>query len=442
MIEANWVWGVIEIVLLCSLCMVGMHIFLVLGTLGWVFSVLYYGDTRAIIQLGGIVWSRSYHYDMSMIPLFILMGVWVEHAGLGKDAYDACMRWFSRMKGSLAIVSIFANAFFGAVTGSALAAVVTIGGVGLPEMKRYGYSAALRTGSIASGSMLSNLIPPSTIAVVYAILTEESVGRILIAGIIPGIILTILFSAVIYVWVSIRPNIAPMLPQDVHFTWGERFRSTFLLIPIIIIFLVLVGGIYLGWFSPTEAAGIGAVTVLIVCLAYRRLSWNGFREAIIGSSRTSGMILIILVGAFLFTGTIAQSRLHMAIIEMVEAAGLTFVPLAYIIIFIFIIAGMVLDTYAMAILFIPLFYPVLSHVAGAPPMVGVWFGTLSVVLFQLAVLTPPFAPILYITQMLDGCPTIEVIKGALPFYVATAILMVLMVQFPIIVTWLPSKMMG
>lgn len=442
MVEPNWIWGVVEIVVLCVLCMLGMHIFIALGAMGCFFAWLYTPDMRAIWLIGGVSWERLANYTMSMIPLFILMGAWIAEAGVGRDAFDACMRWLTRVKGSLAIVSTVANALFGAVTGSALAAVAAIGGIALPEMKRYNYNAPLRTGAIASGAMLSNLIPPSIAVIIYALFTDVSVGKLFIAGIIPGIILMTLFCIVVYIWVSLRPGIAPMLPPEVRFTWGERFRSLSLITPIALIFLILIGGIYMGWFSPTEAAGIGAVAVLIICLAYRRLSWRRFNDGLLNAIKMSGFILILLMGAFIYTSTIAMTHIAPAIVDLITGAGLSFVPLAYIVIVIFILAGMFLDTMAMQVLFIPILFPVVVAVPGAPPMVGVWFGTLCVVLIQLALVTPPLAGTLYLTQMIDGCPTRDVVWGVTPFYSATLTLLVLLVHFPFLSTWLPSMMIG
>ncbi len=442
MIEPNWVWGVIEIFALCVICMFGMHIFIALGIFGVVFAFLYNPDMSSMWLIGNVSWDRLNHYTLSMIPLFVLMGSWVASAGVGRDAFDACMRWLTRVKGALAIVSILANGLFAAVTGSSLSTVATIGGVALPEMKRYGYNAPLRTGSITSGSMLANLIPPSTACIIYALFTDVSVGKLFIAGIIPGIILMTLFCIVIYVWVSLRPEIAPMLPPDVRFTWKDRFQSLTMVFPIVLIFLVLIGGIYLGWFSPTEAAGIGAVTVLIVVLSFRRLDWKAFNAGMLSAIKTSGMILIMIMAAFIFTSTIALTRLAPAIVDIVTAAGLSFVPLAYILIVLFILAGMFLDAMAIQVLFLPILFPVVTSVPGAPPMVGVWFGTLVVLLIQLAHVTPPIASALYLTQIMDGSSTRDVVWGVTPFYSATLILLVLLVHFPFLSTWLPSQMIG
>lgn len=442
MIEPNWIWGVVQIVLLTVLCMVGFHPFIVLGVVSSAFAFLFYGNIVSLSLIGGTIWGRVFSYEMSMIPLFILMGTWIEVAGVGKDAYDSCMKWLNQMKGSLAIVTLGAIGIFSAISGSAIASIAAIGGVALPEMKRYGYSASLRTGVVAAGSIVDALIPPSMCAVIYAILTDTSVGKLFIAGIIPGIILVFFFMFIVYGWVSLKPNIAPRLPPDVHFTWRDKFRGLTLIIPIVIIFLVLVGGIYLAWFSPTEAAGIGAFSVLVICLAFRRINWNRFNNGLSNAIKMSAMILSILAGAFIFTHTIALSRLSYSMGEWVANTGLGVFSLIYLITVIFVIAGMFLDTIALQVLLIPIFFPVVMRAAGAPPMTDIWFGVISITLVQIGLLTPPLAGALYITQMIDGCRTKDVIIGVMPFYIANLVFLVLVIQLPFLSTWLPSKMMG
>lgn len=442
MIEPNWLWGVVETVLVIIGCMMGVHIFITIGVVGVVFAFLYYGDMRAISLIGGTAWSRTFDYAMSMIPLFILMGSWVEVSGMGKDAYDASMKWFARLKGSLAMVTTAATALFSAISGSAVGGIVAVGTIGLGEMKRYGYSAPFRTGVVNGGVLLSSLIPPSTTAIFYALLTDESVGKLFMSGIIPGILITIMFLIIIYVWVTLRPSIAPMLPREITFTWGERFKSIGPIVPIMIIFLFMLGGIYMGWFSPTEAAGMGAFSVLVVCLILRRLTWKSFNEGLLSTAKASAMILLLISAAFIYTHTMALSKFSAEVQKIITDAGLTIIPVTYVFVVVFILAGMFFDLWAMIILFTPIFYPIITGIPGAPPMAGIWLGMMFMLLCDLAAITPPMALCLYITQMIDGCPTIDVIKGSLPFYVACFVMLVLVIHFPFLATWLPGKMIG
>ncbi|MFC2006861.1 TRAP transporter large permease [Chloroflexota bacterium] len=438
MIEPNWIWALIEVALLTALCLMGVHVFISVGIVGVGFAFLFYGDIRALSLVAGTFWGRVFDYGLSMLPLFILMGAWVESSGVGKDAYDAAVKWLARIKGSLAMVSMVALALFGAVSGSGVAGIATIGSLGLPEMKRYGYGAELRTGCLAAGSMLVSLIPPSTIMILYVILTDESIGKMFIGGIIPGLILLGLLCTLIFIWVTLRPNDAPRLPREVRFTWLERFASLRLIGPIAIIFLILIGGIFMGWFSPTEAAGIGAFAVLIVCLAYRRMTWQSFKDGLLNSSRTTAMILMMIVGAFAIASTFAMTHIGDIIAEAIVGAGLSYIALAYAYIILQTLVGVPLDALPMMVIFMPLFYPSFKMMDCS----GIWFGVLNVVLVGLAGLTPPIAGPLYLTQMIDGCPTSKVMIGVIPFYLCTFILMVLLIHFPFLVTWLPSLMIG
>ncbi|MFH1031176.1 MAG: TRAP transporter large permease subunit, partial [Chloroflexota bacterium] len=285
-------------------------------------------------------------------------------------------------------------------------------------------------------------IPPSTTAIFYALLTDESVGKLFMSGIIPGVILTLAYFVIIYIWATIRPSVAPMLPADIKFTWGERFKSIAPIVPIMIIFLFMLGGIYMGWFSPTEAAGMGSFSVLVVCLVLRKLSWKTFHEGLLNTARSAGMILILISAAFIYTHTMALSKFSVEVQDIIVNAGLGMLPVTYTFVVVFILAGMFFDLWAMIILFTPIFYPIITGHPGAPPMAGIWLGCMFMLLCDLAAITPPMALCLYITQMIDGCPTIDVIKGTIPFYITCAGMLVLIVQFPFIATWLPGKMIG
>ncbi|MFC2006901.1 TRAP transporter large permease [Chloroflexota bacterium] len=443
MVEPNWVWAMIQVVVLTGLCLSGLHVFVAIGATAVIFSILFIGDISQMTALmGGIIWNRSIEYGLTMLPLFILMGAWVDASGVGKDAYDAAVRWLVRLKGSLAIVSMIALALFGAVSGSTAAGIATIGSLGLPEMRRYGYAAELRTGCLAAGGMLVALIPPSTIMILYSVLTDESVGKMLIAGIIPGLILLGLLCIVIYIWVTLRPQDAPKLPSEVRFTWLEKFASLRLIGPIAVIFLILIGGIFMGWFSPTEAAAVGAFTVLVICLAYRRMNWQSFKGGLIGAARTTAMILIMITGAFIIASNFAMTQVSPILSAWVERAGLGYVALAYAYIVVQILVGIPLDALPMLVIFMPIFYPAFKAMPNAPEMVGIWFGIMNVILVCLAGLTPPIAAPLYLTQMIDGCPTSKVMIGVIPFYLCSVSLMVLLVHLPFLATWLPSLMIG
>ena len=359
----------------------------------------------------------------------------VAESGLGKDAYDAFGKWLSKLRGSLAIVSTFACAAFGAVTGSSAANIVTIGGISIPEMKRYGYSKTLRTGTIASASILANLIPPSMSCIVYSVLTRVSIGQLFMAIIIPGVILTLMYVGTIYVWARIRPGAAA--PIDIKYSWGDRFKALRFPIPIAVIFLVMIMGIYEGWFSPTEAGGIGAATVFIVVLAMRRMSRGVFIRGMGNALRMTGMIMIIVIGAFTIMYTMTMTRIADVMGDIVLGWGLGPVFIVIFVAVLFIIGGFALQSLPLVILFLPLFFPLVTEAGWNE----VWFGVFIVILMEIALVTPPMAGNIYITDLLDDeANTTDIIKGVIPFYIAAMVLLALMIAFPIIATFLPSTM--
>jgi len=395
LIDATPILGIIEIVLLVILCVIGFHIFVAVGILGTVFSILYLGWGTGIQQIGQFTWAYSWHYIMTMVPLFILMGAFVAESGLGKDAYDAFGKWLSKLSGSLAIVSTFACAAFGAVTGSSAANIVTIGGIAIPEMKRYGYSKTLRTGTIASASILANLIPPSMSCIVYSVLTRVSIGQLFMAIIIPGLILTTMYVGTIYVWARIRPGAAP--PVQIQYSWGERFKALRFPIPIAVIFLVMIMGIYEGWFSPTEAGGIGAATVFIVVLAMRRMNRGVFIRGMANALRMTGMIMIIVIGAFTIMYTMTMTRIADVMGDVVLGWGLGPVFIVVFVAVLFIIGGFALQSLPLVVLFLPLFFPLVTEAGWNE----VWFGVFIVILMEISLVTPPMATNIYITDLLD-----------------------------------------
>ncbi len=435
MIDATPILGIIEIVLLVILCVIGFHIFVAVGILGTVFSILYLGWGTGVQQIGQFTWAYSWHYIMTMVPLFILMGAFVAESGLGKDAYDAFGKWLSKLRGSLAIVSTFACAAFGAVTGSSAANIVTIGGIAIPEMKRYGYSKTLRTGTIASASILANLIPPSMSCIVYSVLTRVSIGQLFMAIIIPGLILTTMYVGTIYVWARIRPGAAP--PVQIQYSWGERFKALRFPIPIAVIFLVMIMGIYEGWFSPTEAGGIGAATVFIVVLAMRRMNRGVFIRGMANALRMTGMIMIIVIGAFTIMYTMTMTRIADVMGDVVLGWGLGPVFIVVFVAVLFIIGGFALQSLPLVVLFLPLFFPLVTEAGWNE----VWFGVFIVILMEISLVTPPMATNIYITDLLDDeASTADIIKGVIPFYIAAMVLLALMIAFPSIATWLPGTM--
>jgi tripartite ATP-independent transporter DctM subunit len=435
MVDPSPIWGLIEFGILVLCCLFSIPIAFSLGVTGLIFGVLFYGVLGGVSLAGLTFWGQSYKYALSLIPLFVFMGEIISACDLGKEAFDAVKKWVGNIKGGLAIASTISCALFGTITGSTAGTIAAIGGVCLPEMKRYGYNVRLRTGAIAMSGTLAALIPPSIMMVFYAVLTDVSIGKLFIGGIVPGVILTIFYSLTVYVWVWLNPRIAPVITEKV--TFKQKMSSLKLLVPICIIFVSMVGGLYTGFFSATEAAGMGAVIAIVTVIVLRRLTWKRLSHATQGTMRITAFIMLLVMGAILFASTIAITRLPYALAEIVVNLQAPPLVIVFIVIAITIVLGCVLDVFGLMVLTVPMFFPCLMKLGFDP----VWYGVLTTVLVELALVTPPIAAHLYITQSIDSEATsMDVARGVIPFYVAELVMIVLMVFFPQIVLWLPSKM--
>jgi C4-dicarboxylate transporter DctM subunit len=438
MITPTPMFGLIELLVLVTLSVLGVPIAVAMGVTGLVFASIYYGGITGGANLAALTaWSNSTSFTMTMIPLYILMGELVSEHGLGKDAFDSFYRWLYKIRGSLAFVSIVACGFFGGVTGSSAADVVAIGSVSVPEMRRYGYSRGLRLGLIAAAGTLGILIPPSIIMIFYGMITNTSIGKLYIAALIPGILLVVIYSLVVVAWSIIYPKSFPTVPKEELFTFKEKWVSLKGPIPIFLIFIFIMGGIYTGVFSPTEAAGVGAVIAFASVLILRRVNWKGFFHACHNSVKLTAMIMFLIMGAMLLAHTIAITKFPALLETMVMKAGYSSISVIFGIIVIEMLLGCVLDTFGLLVLTVPLFLPILTKLGYDP----IWFGVLMTVLVELALITPPVAANLYIAQSLESdAKAMDVIKGVWPFFFADVGLVVLMVFFPQICLFLPSRM--
>lgn len=436
MVDPSPIWGLIEFAFLVLCCLFSIPIAFSLGATGLIFGVLFYGVLGGINLAGLTFWGQSYKYALSLIPLFVFMGEIISSCDLGREAFDAVKMWVGRIKGGLAIASTISCALFGAITGSTAGTIAAIGGVCLPEMKRNGYNVRLRTGTIAMSGTLAALIPPSIMMVFFAVLTDVSIGKLFIGGIIPGVILTILYSLTVYFWVCLNPRIAPVITEK--FTFKQKALSLRLLLPIGIIFACMVGGLYTGFFSATEAAGMGAVISIVTVIVLKRLTWKRLSHATQGTMKITAFIMLLIMGAILFSNTIAITRFPYALAEIVVNLQAPPTVIVFIVIGITIVLGCVLDVFGLMVLTVPMFFPCLIKLGIDP----VWYGVVTTVLVELALVTPPIAAHLYITQSIDSEATsMDVAIGVVPFYIVEILMIVLMVFFPEIVLWLPAKMM-
>ena len=435
MVEASPIWGGLAVLALLILSALSVPIAASMGIVGLAMVFLFYGDFTSLQFVATSAWGNVAKYSLSMFPLFIFMGNLIAKSELGADAFEGLNRLMGRTRGGLAMVSTTTCALFGCVSGSSSSTIVAVGGVAIPEMKKYGYATGLRVGSVAVNGCIANLIPPSMAAILYCIVTEASIGRLFVAGVIPGVILTAMILGVIYIWVLLKPEAAPRSTET--FTLREKLAGLKTPLPILGIFVFMIGGIYRGFFSPAEAAGMGVFFTLVMMVAMGKFTWKRFFEALRDTVRVFTFAFVILMAAIMFASTIALSQLPQFIadhaLSMVESP----VAILYMVIIIFLVAGCFLENFGMVLMLVPLFYPVVIQ-AGYDP---IYFGVIMVMVMEMGLITPPLATNIYITQMVDGEATaVDVILGTLPFYVTVLALTVLIVHFPMIAMWLPDTM--
>ena len=417
--------------LLFAALVMGAHLGLAMSGAAVLGTSMIIGPEAALSLAGLSVYESAQNFELSVIPLFVLMGTFASSSGISGDLFEAFHNWLARTRGGLAHASIAACAAFGAVCGSSLATAATMGQVALPQMKRFGYGARLATGSIAAGGTVGILIPPSVIMLIYGILTETSIGDLFLAGIVPGLLLTLLFMLTVAAVVRVSPSAAPAAgaaPARRNAGFGKVWS-------ILALFGVVIGGIYAGVFTPTEAAGIGAVGALVIGLAMRRLDLRRIAECLIDTVQTTAMIFLILIGAILFSGFLSLSGTPALLGGWITGFELSPMATIVLIIGVYILLGAFLDTMAMIILSIPVFFPIVAALG----FDAVWFGVVVVMVVELALITPPMGINVFVIRgLVEDLPLGEVFVGVMPFCAALVVLIALIVAFPGIATFLPE----
>jgi len=394
------------------------------------------GLRRATAILFTETYSSVANYNLIVVPMFVLLGNVASEAGFSRALYDAAHAWVGRFRGGLASASVIGCAAFSAVSGSSVATAVTIGKVALPEMKRLGYAPGLSTGAIAAGGTLGFLIPPSTGFVLYAILTEESIGRLFMAGILPGLLMTALFILAIWIVTLRNPEAGP--PGEAV-GWSESLRRLARALPLVSVILVSIGGIYLGAFTPVEASGIGAALVILIALASRALTARQFVKAVNDTVRTSAMLYMIVVGANVLNPFLALTDIPQALGQGLEALGLGPYGTLAVILLSYVVLGMFLDGLAMLVVTIPIYYPVILA-AGFDP---IWFGVIAVIVIEMGMITPPVGLNVFVVRGVAGDVALRtVFAGVIPFLVAMIATLFLIIAFPQIALTIPNSMFG
>ena len=388
--------------------------------------------------LKSLTYSRFSNYTLSVIPLFLLMGDFAGKGGLSSALYRAGRAWFGHWRGGLAVATIGGCAAFGAICGSSLATAATMSQVAGPEMRKLGYSPALSTGTLAAGGTLGILIPPSVILVIYAVYTEQSIGALFIAAVIPGLIAMVQYMIVVNVYVRVVPGAAPRLERA---PWSERWAATRDVWPAALVFLLVVVGIYRGWFSPTEAAAIGAFAVGVLAVWRGGMRWKGFYDSLLSTGETTALMFIILLGAELFSAALALSQMPTELSREVAALDVSPWLVMGVILVIYLVLGCFMESLAMVLLTLPVFVPLLLGLdfGMSPSQVLTWFGILVLIAVEVGMISPPFGLNLFlINAMAKDVPMAETYKGVIGFCAMDIVRLALLVAFPIVVLWLPG----
>ena len=398
--------------------------------------VILRNETVALSYLSNESFSLAASADLLVIPLFILMGNVATESGMSRKLYDAAYAWIGHWRGGLASATVVGSAGFAALSGSSVASALTMGRVSLGEMQRFDYSPRLATGAVASGGTLGILIPPSTAFVLYAILSQESIGRLFLAGVIPGLILTGLFVLTILILTTINPALGPRGPVA---TMAERGRASLGSLPLIGLVLLTIGGIYGGLFSPTEAAAVGALLAILYGLATRNLSLRGLWQALSDSVSTTAVVMLILIAAHVFGPFLAFSHVPTVVGEALTGLNLGATGTLLLILGAFLVLGCFLEGYAMLVLTMPIFLPVITALGYD----AIWFGVVAVVMLEMGLITPPVGINVFIVKSVAPDVALsDIFRGVAPFLVAMIALVALMIVFPGIVTFLPDTMLG
>ena len=390
------------------------------------------GWNKALLIVGSTPFDLASGYALSVVPLFILMGQVTSEAGMSTKLFEGAKAFFNGFRGAEAMATIGACAGFGAICGSSLATAATMSRIAIPEMRKVGYDDRLSTGVVAAGGTLGILLPPSIIFVVYAIIARQSIAKLFAAGLVPGLVLTGLYLAVVVVVVKMFPGWA----REGQLTgWRQRLRQVAATWEIALLFGLSIGGMYAGWFSPTEAAAIGAFSASVLALASRRITLKRFWGCVVGSVRTTAMLFFIMIGAFVFSYFTVQTHLPASLVALVRQFDLSPTAVMVALIAIYIVLGCFLDGIGMMLVTVPIFFPLVVENGFDP----VWFGVILVVVIEIGLIHPPVGMNLFVIRaQVPDVPIKAIYLGILPFLVAQAGLIALLLAFPRLATWLPN----
>jgi len=423
--------GLMGLAVLLILFSTGIEIGFAMAIVGFIGFAILNDFHSALNLLGRDFYEVITNYGYTVFPLFILMGQVAFSAGIAVKLYNAAYKFMGHIPGGLAMATVGGAVGFKSICGSSAATAATFSSVAFPEMNRYGYGNTLSTGVIASAGSLGCIIPPSVTVIVIGFLIEQSIGQLFLAGMLPGLIMAVLFIGVIYGWARINPDIAPRATPS---SWNERLHSLPDILWVLLVFLVVVGGIMQGFFTPTEAGAVGTFAVLVLTIVKRDLNFKKYWEAGRGALKTAGMFLMLLVGSTVFGHFIAVSGIPHLAGEWIVALPLNRYLIMIFICLVYVIGGSFIDDLAFTILATPIFYPAVLKMGFHP----LWFGTLIAVVITIGVIIPPIAACVFVVRNMTGVPLGKIYKGCAPFLISLVLVGALMFIFPGVALWLPS----
>jgi tripartite ATP-independent transporter DctM subunit len=423
--------GVITLCMLLGLILIGVRVVFAAAIVGLLGLVELRGWGPAAGIIGTIPHSKSSTYALSVLPMFIFIGFLAFHAGMTQQLFDAARKWLGWLPGGLAIATVFATAGFAAVSGASTATAAVFSRVAIPEMLKYGYDRRMAAGVVASAGTLATLIPPSAILVIYAIIVEQSVGKLLLAGFLPGIFSAIVYAGIIIVWATVNPKAAPSVTG---FTWGERMRTLPGISPIVLVVIIIMSAIYSGWATPTEAGALGAFVVFILALV-RGTPLKSIKDSLMESAKLTVMIFSLIWGVLIFVRFLGFSGIPGAFTEWVVELPYSPMTIMICILLAYAVLGMFMDAIGMLLLTLPVVYPAVIALGFDP----IWFGIIAVKMAEICLITPPIGLNCFVVNgVRPDIPLGEVFRGVALFFIADVITIAALLMFPEIVTWLPN----
>jgi len=424
--------GIYTLLFMLVLMMAGIPIAYALGFSALCAGLLAYGGS-ALPKLGMGPFRFMYNVSWTPLPLFVLLGTLMAETRIGDDLFEACSKWLSRVPGGLVAAGIVGEAIMAAVIGTSAATIIVVGKTAVPAFEKYGYNRTMGLGALLAGGVLGPLIPPSTTMIIYGVLSEESIGKLFIAGIIPGLILTVMLAVPTILWCWWKPKYGP---AGKSYSLKERVGSLRNVWPVIIVIMAILGTIYFGIATPTESAGVGVFVILIIAFIFYGLRWKGLKNSLIESTLVNAMIMFICLGAYFFTYMIGSANIATQLNNLFTAWHLSPLMVVIMINIIILILGCLIDPITITLLTVPIFVPLIIQ-AGYDPL---WFGVVFTVNTEIGLITPPMGVNLFAIKTIFNINTGDLLKGVAPYLVLEIAFLLIIILFPILSLWLPSRM--